>query len=148
MSRRIAAWIAWSMWTLSLPFAAFSGGVLGFLSASARIYPAGVIVLSALLALMFTTVGAVVASRRPENPIGWIFCGGGLVLSVTVSATNYAEYALHASTGSLPGVHYAAWIATWAIIPTLLLVATMLFLLFPDGKLQARDGRPRRGLGT
>jgi hypothetical protein len=139
MSRRIAAWIAWSMWTLSLPFAAFSGGVLGFLSASARIYPAGVIVLSALLALMFTTVGAVVASRRPENPIGWIFCGGGLVLSVTVSATNYAEYALHASTGSLPGVHYAAWIATWAIIPTLLLVATMLFLLFPDGKLQARE---------
>jgi hypothetical protein len=60
-------------------------------------------------------------------------------LSVTVSAANYAEYALNTSTGSLPGVQYAAWIATWAIIPTLLLVATMLFLLFPDGKLQARE---------
>ncbi len=93
----------------------------------------------ALLVLTFTTVGAVVASRRPENPIGWIFCVGGLVLSVAVSATNYAEYALEANTGSLPGVQYAAWIASWAPIPTLLLTATMLFLLFPDGKLSSRD---------
>jgi uncharacterized membrane protein len=87
---------------------AFSGGVLGFLSASARIYPdSSMIILSALLALTFTTVGAFVASRRPENSIGWIFCAGGFVLSVAVSATNYAEYALQASTGSLPGVQYA-----------------------------------------
>jgi hypothetical protein len=92
-----------------------------------------------LPALTFTTVGAVVASRRPENPIGWIFCAGGLILSVTVSAENYTEYALNASTGSLPGVQYAAWIASWALAPTLLLVATMLFLLFPDGKPSSRE---------
>ncbi len=140
MSGRAATWIAWSMWAISLPFAAFGGGVLGFLSASARIFPSlATIVLLALLALTFTTVGAVVASRRPENPIGWIFCAGGLILSVTVSATNYTEYALNASTGSLPGVQYAAWIASWAPAPTLLLVATMLFLLFPDGKLSSRE---------
>src|SRR5215211_2041813 len=140
MSARAATWIAWSMWAISLPFAAFGGGVLGFLSASARIFPSlGTIVLLALLALTFTTVGAVVASRRPENPIGWIFCAGGLILSVTVSAENYTEYALNASTGSLPGVQYAAWIASWALAPTLLLVATMLFLLFPDGKLSSRE---------
>jgi hypothetical protein len=127
------------MWTLSLPFAAF-GGVLGFFSASARFDPGlGMIVLFALLAFTFTTVGAVVASRRPENPIGWIFCAGGLVLSVTVSAIDYADYALQASSALLPGVQYAAWIGSWALVPTLLLVATMLFLLFPDGKLSSRE---------
>ena len=110
------------------------------MSASARIFPSlATIVLLTLLALTFTTVGAVVASRRPENPIGWIFCAGGLILSVTVSAENYYEYALNASTGSLPGVQYAAWIASWALPLTLLLVATMLFLLFPDGKLSSRE---------
>jgi hypothetical protein len=140
ISYRAAAWLAWSMWTLSLPFVAFAG-VLGFLSASGRIVlDSGFIVLLPLVALTFTTVGAAVASRRPENPIGWIFCAGGLIFSVTVSAANYADYALQAtSTGSLPGVPYAAWIASWAPIPTLLLVATMLFLLFPDGKLSSRE---------
>jgi hypothetical protein len=142
MSRRTAAWLAWSMWALSLPFAAFSGGVLGFLSASARIYPdSGMIVLLASLALTFATVGAFVASRRPENAIGWIFCAGGLVLGIVVSATNYAEYALGAGSDQLPGVEYAAWVATWAPFPTLFLIATMLFLLFPDGKLQSPEWR-------
>jgi len=128
------------MWTLALPFAAFGGGVLGFLSASARIFPnLGMIVLFTLLPLTFTTVGAVVGSHRPENPIGWIFCAGGPLLSVAVSAINYAEYALYAASSALPGVQYAAWIGRWALVPTLLLVATMLFLLFPDGELSSRE---------
>lgn len=128
------------MWALSLPFAAFSGGVPGFLSASTRFYPdSALIVLVASLALTFATVGAFVTSRRPENPIGWIFCTGGLVLSVVVSTTNCAEYALSAGSGQLPGVEYAAWVATWAHILTLFLIATMLFLLFPDGKLPSPE---------
>jgi hypothetical protein len=142
ISYRAAAWIAWSLWALCLPFAAFGGGVLGFLSASARIFPSLVmIVLLALLALTFATVGAFVASRRPENPIGWIFCIGGLVLSGVLSATNYVEYALSAGSSQLPAVGYAVWVATWGPFPTLLLIATMLFLLFPDGKLQSPEWR-------
>lgn len=60
-------------------------------------------------------------------------------MSVVVSATNYAEYALSAGSGQLPGVEYAAWVAMWAHIPTLFLIATMLFLLFPDGKLPSPE---------
>jgi hypothetical protein len=128
MSRRAATWLAWSLWALCLPFVAF-GGVLGFLSTEAYPPDSGTRVLTTLLALMFPTVGAVIASRRSENPIGWIFCTGGLILCVASSANNYFYYALHTSSVPLPGVRYAAWVAAWAPFPTLFLVATMMFLL-------------------
>jgi hypothetical protein len=88
---------------------------------------------------MFLTVGAVVASRRPENPIGWIFCAAGLLFSVAVSASAYVTYALYASPAALPGVEYAAWLAGWIPLPTLFLAATMLFLLFPNGRFLTRE---------
>ena len=31
-----------------------------------------------LVILAFSTVGALIGSRRPEHPIGWLFCSGGL----------------------------------------------------------------------
>jgi hypothetical protein len=83
---------------------------------------------------MFVTVGAFVASRRPENPIGWIFCAEGLLLSIAISASAYATYALYSSPNPVPGVEYAAWVAGWIPLPTLFLTATLLFLLFPDGR--------------
>jgi hypothetical protein len=133
MSYRTAAWLAWSVWVLASPFIAV-GGVLGFLSDS------GMIAIFALLApFTFTTVGAVVASRRPGNSIGWIFCVGGFVLSVAVAAENYVQFALRASPVTLPGAEYAAWIASWVLVPTLLLIATMLLLLFPNGSLASRE---------
>jgi len=29
-------------------------------------------------AILLSTVGAIIASRRPENPIGWLFCAAGM----------------------------------------------------------------------
>jgi uncharacterized oligopeptide transporter (OPT) family protein len=73
-----AAWLACSLWALCLPFVALSGGVLGLISSSTRIYSGSIIVvLITLLAFTFTTVGALVALQHSENPIGWIFCAGG-----------------------------------------------------------------------
>ena len=90
MSRRTAAWLAWSVWVLSLPFAAFSG-VLGFLTFSSQPgFNSSFPVLISLFAFTFPTVGALIASRRPKNPIGWIFCSGGLLFGVIVASNNYA----------------------------------------------------------
>jgi hypothetical protein len=135
MSPRAAAWLAWSVWALCVALGVLVV-LLVFLGVSDRtLLESGLLSLFVLLLLTFPTVGALVASRHPDNPIGWIFCGVGLVGGVVASAAAYADEALQASVGPLPWVPYATWLWTWASFPTAFLAATMLFLLFPDGRL-------------
>jgi hypothetical protein len=95
----------------------------------------GMLLLFLLLLMTYPTVGALVASRHPKNPIGWILCGVGVAGGVVSLAAAYADYAVHESTRSLPGVQYANWLWSWASFPIAVLAATMLFLLFPNGRL-------------
>ena len=104
-----------------------------------------------VLLLAYPTVGALVASRYPKNPIGWIFCGVGVSFAVTNAAQGYAVHGLIAQPGSLPGAADMAWLSEWLFIPALILAATFLLLLFPTGKLPSRRWRPVAvvaGLGT
>ena len=39
--------------------------------------------------LVFSGVGGLVASRQPRNPIGWIFCGVGVVSGLSTLADGY-----------------------------------------------------------
>ena len=55
-----------------------------------------------LTTLVFALVGAIVSSRLPANPIGWLFCGAGVVLGMESATYGYAAYALVAHPG-LPG---------------------------------------------
>jgi hypothetical protein len=95
-------------------------------------------VLLRVMALSFPTVGAFVASRRPKNSIGWIFCATGLLTSVRSFAEAYAYYALVARVGSLPGGEYMAWIASWLGLPVVALAVPLVLLVFPEGKLLDR----------
>jgi signal transduction histidine kinase len=81
----------------------------------------------------FMLVGALIASRFPANPIGWIFCAVGLLQALQVGSYEYAVHAIIEEPGSLPLGGLAAWVATWSWIPSLGLLTTYLFLLFPNG---------------
>ncbi len=143
MRSRAASWLAWSLWAISLVLIAF-GGLLDFLTPPLQMRgnsPPGSAILFGALLLAFPTVGALVASRRPENPIGWIFCCGGLVNVVQDFALRYADYTLYAQHGVLPGGRYMAWISSWVGSPSLMLLAVLLFLLFPNGRLPSRRWR-------
>jgi hypothetical protein len=61
-----------------------------------------------VLSLAFPTVGALIASRLPTNPIGWIFCGMGLLYTTQRFSTAYADYALLENL-AFPGGEYVAW---------------------------------------
>jgi hypothetical protein len=91
--------------------------------------------------LVYATVGLVVASRRPGNAIGWLFCAVAVVLALASFSSAYATYALVAAPGSLPGGRIAAWLSNWVQLPALFGAPALLFLLFPDGRLPGRRWR-------
>jgi hypothetical protein len=87
-----------------------------------------------MIATSFAGVGALIASRRPENPTGWLFLGFGAVAAVVFLAHQYAYYTLVSHPGSLPAGDVAAMIAAhhWHAGFGLFVFS---FLVFPDGRL-------------
>jgi hypothetical protein len=97
--------------------------------------------LSAAL-LAFPTVGALVASRRRGNAIGWLFCVVGVLFGLQSAAYGWGVYALFTQPGEMPGAELAAWLSTWLFVPALFCIPVYLFLLFPDGRSISRRWRP------
>jgi signal transduction histidine kinase len=89
--------------------------------------------ISAFIFLAWSTIGGVVASRRPRNPIGWILSGLALDWAIQNFTFGYATYALVTHPGALPAGAFAAltYNAIFFLGGELLIV--LLFLLFPDG---------------
>jgi hypothetical protein len=85
--------------------------------------------------------GFVLASRRPENRIGWLFLVAGLALGVSGFSAQYAAHALVVAPGSWPAGRAFAWLTNWTwVIPVTMLA--FLFLLFPTGHVRSRRWRP------
>ena len=87
-------------------------------------------VVDAVTFLAFPTVGAFVAARRPNNPVGWILCVLGLPWGIERFGANYATYALVTAPGALPAPEMLAWLASWQWIVIAGLVQALL-LFFP-----------------
>jgi hypothetical protein len=88
------------------------------------------------------TVGAVIASRRPYNVLGWILCAVGITSAVAGFAQDYASYALLDRREWLPGGLVLGWLGSWPWYIAFGLIITFLPLLFPDGRLPSRRWRP------
>ncbi len=82
---------------------------------------------------MFVPVGALVATRHPHNPVGWILLVMGLSEVMSKFAYEYAAYSLIANPDAFPGGSAMAWLQTWIWVPELALFPFMI-LLFPDGR--------------
>lgn len=133
MTRNSSFWLAWSLWALTVVLMALTVvfTVLYPLSrdAASNAVNFGIAI---LFVAAFQTVGALIASRRPENPIGWVFCGMALALVAAVFFGNYAQYSLVVEPGALPRAETAAWVGNWIWLVALSPLGFFL-LLFPDG---------------
>jgi hypothetical protein len=133
MGYRATAWLAWSSFALALLILAAS---LILRSSEASFF-----LEFALIGAPFAVVGALVASRRPRNPIGWLFLAFAVVAATVAFADRYASYALVEHPGSLPGGEWLAWVST-AIWHPAFGFFVFAFLLFPDGRLPSARWRP------
>jgi len=93
MSSRTAAWLAWSLCALSLALTALNFLLIALiLSLDAPIFfywlePT-------VVAVGYSVIGAIIASRLPNHPIGWICCAIGFIAAVEHFSGEYAVYAL------------------------------------------------------
>jgi len=146
MSARVVAWAGWSA---AVVFAA-GGAVFYALAPSVEFANSSreVGLLFSLVGLAFATVGALVTARRAGNRIGWLLLFVGLTLQIGTVASGYAAYGLVAHPGALPGAEIAAWLQSWIWVPSIGFTTTLLFLLFPDGRLPSRRWIPVAALGA
>jgi hypothetical protein len=141
LSTRAASWLEWTICALSMALTVLGLWllVLGLSRPNVPVYSYWAE--GTLLAVGYSTVGAVVASPRPGNPVGWALCSIGLSWGAYHFSSEYVTYALLAAPGSLPAAEAAAWIASWLWVPGLGLIV-FLALLFPSGQLPSPRWRP------
>src|SRR3712207_948299 len=146
MSVHTASCLSW--WLAGLSMAMFAASIALYVLARSAQVPSGLVasrtvidLLVSLPASAFPVVGALIASKRPNNPIGWICLADGLLWMLLSLFDLYGVYGLaRPGSGPFPVVIYA--LAQWLWVPTVGLLAIYLVLLFPDGRLPSRRWRP------
>jgi hypothetical protein len=139
MGGRSVSWLAWSACVFSLALTALSVLLIVLLlNSDTPVYYYWLE--TSMVAVGYSTVGAIVASRLPDSLVGWLFCAIGLSFAVVHFSAEYATYALLAPSRSVPGGEAFAWLTSWVGIFGLGLVV-FLDLLFPNGRLPSARWR-------
>ena len=134
-------WLAWTLGSASVGLS-ISGLVLLLLTLDAPVGEVyGMRGATMVLAIPMAVVGTVLATRRPHNPIGWLFSLGGLAMGMTMFGEQYATYSYVRADSSLPLTDPIAWLQSWLWVPAVAFVLVYPLLLFPDGRLPSRRWR-------
>jgi hypothetical protein len=135
---RVVAWLMVAVYVTGIV-------AVAWLDHNISAYPPDSLLESVLLALAFgwfVLIGALVVSRQPRNPMGWVLAAVGLPVAV-LAAGNYLAAYLVLERGYEPSLAMSliAWPNNWSWFVTLGLVFIYLPLLFPDGRLPSRRWR-------
>jgi hypothetical protein len=136
--RRWTAGLAWVLWGLAMLGLAVVPWVDRLMIRAGRpdlaVLVPGSVVGPVLAVLSAATVGAVLASRRPRHPVGWLLLGFALALTASGVIFSYVTYGLLARPGALPAAHLVAryYPATGSAALALL---SLVLLLTPTGSL-------------
>ena len=130
--RRVRA-LAWSIWASGIIFAAAGLALLAASFGIALPESWGFRGFTAIFAVMFGTLGALLVSAR-RSLIGWLLLVAGLLSGIQCFGEEYAIYGIVARPGSLPGSAYLGWLNSWIWVFIIALVGIFIPLLFPNGR--------------
>jgi hypothetical protein len=143
MRPRAASWLAWSLAALSV--AMFVANVALYIATGSVQPPPSwgtgglsIVLIFLLPFLAFPLVGALIATNRPKNPIGWICLAVGIFWMLANLSSGYGMYGLLARPGSVPFPAAIGSVGEWMWVPTVGLLGIYLILLFPDGRLPSK----------
>jgi signal transduction histidine kinase len=126
--RRRLSWVIWGL-TIIVLGAALSLAVRNGSLSQDPFFAAIAIVMM----VGYVSIGALVASRVPSNPIGWLMLATGTGFLLVVTSSDYAIYALYTNPGGLPFGSFAVWLQAWIFLVPVGAVV-LLIALFPTGK--------------
>ncbi|NJD28821.1 MAG: hypothetical protein FIA92_11055, partial [Chloroflexi bacterium] len=86
------------------------------------------------MALAFSVVGAVLASRQARNPIGWLFLAIGVTSSFVPAVHNMVAAAGNSFVSPGPLTVALAWLVSSFHLPLVGALLIVVFLVFPDGR--------------
>jgi hypothetical protein len=131
----VVAWSLWALAMLGLAALAWFDHLLRRVG-RADLAPLGTSAAApyVVAVLSSATVGAVLGSRRPRHPVGWLLLALGLSVVASGVAIGYASYALLARPGALPA---GVWPAAYTDFSVVLWAACLGFILLltPTGSL-------------
>ena len=88
--------------------------------------------LAIVMMVGYVSIGALVASRLPNSPIGWLMLATGTGFLLAASTSDYAIYTLYTNPGALPFASLAVWFQTWIFLVPVGAVV-LVIALFPTG---------------
>jgi hypothetical protein len=144
--RRVAphSWIPWAIATVALAvFAPLFVVQLLFVGAGTDLIWATIMI---VLASGLLIVGALISSRQPENSIGLLLLGSGLLSVVGVAGAPIAVIAQERFGETGPLLVLLGWIGSWSSSPLLVLLVVILPLIFPTASSSAQGGFRRSSL--
>ena len=128
------AWLLWALTLLALPATAWLDQLLRQAGAPELTWLDLGSIPQVAAAVSAATVGAVLASRRPRHPVGWLLLGLGLSLTMWGLAFGYTRYGLVVRPGALPAASYLAGLVN-GVVMLWLSCAGFVLLLTPTGSL-------------
>ena len=132
-------WLARSMGALSVGLSVAAVGLAARNGEGPADLVANHHAIGIVTAIGIAVLGAMIASRKPGNPIGWLMSVAALLLGVFNFNQQYAPLAV---TETLPLLGLSSWLATWTALPGIAITITSSLQLFPDGRLPSPRWRP------